>query len=320
MEQILRSAIQELEQGRAVVLAVIAGSQGSTPRRMGAAMLVGKSGVLAGTIGGGELEYWCTQTAFQPEHNLMEFSLDNQQAAGLGMVCGGSVQVLFVPLEDRALLAHALTLTQELEPGWLLLPLAGGAPRLETGGLPVYAQRVYRNGEEMLSLPLSDPGKVFIMGAGHVALELSKLLDVLGYPYVIADDREEFASSARYPGARKVLAGEFDQLDTLLTGNLAPGPMDCVCIMTRGHLKDMDALRFALRTPAGYIGLMGSRRKRERIFAQLAEEGFADASSRITTPIGVPLGGQAPAEVAVSIAAQLVQHRSKKRHDSSLSM
>ncbi len=318
MEQILRSAIQELEQGRPAVLAVIAGSQGSTPRRTGAAMLVGRSGVLAGTIGGGELEYWCTQAAFQRENDLLEFSLDNQQAAGLGMVCGGSVQVLFVPLEDRMLLQRALTLTQNLEPGWLLLPLAGGAPELKTEGLPVYAQRVNRVGEEMLSLPLSDPGRIFIMGAGHVALELSKLLDVLGYPYVVADDREEFASSSRYPGVRKVLVGEFDQLDTLLTGHLAPGPMDCICIMTRGHLKDMDALRFALRTPAGYIGLMGSRRKRERIFDQLTKEGFTDAPERIITPIGIPLGGQTPAEVAVSIAAQLVHCRSQKRHDSKL--
>lgn len=313
MEQILKCALAELDQGRPVVLAAIVASQGSTPRRTGAAMLVGRSGVLAGTIGGGELEHWCTQVAFSPEKHVMAFSLDNQNAAGLGMVCGGNVQVLFVPLTDQKVLQEALSRAEHLEPGWLLLPLSGAEPVLALEDLPPHGGLVNWAGEEHLSLPLTQPGKIFLMGGGHVSYELSKMLDVLGYSYVVVDDREEFANSSRYPGAGKVAAVEFDQLPSVLTGNLAPGPMDCICIMTRGHLKDMEALQYALTTPAGYIGLMGSRKKRDRIFAQLEEMGFADAPQRIVTPIGIPLGGQTPAEVAVSIAAQLVQHRCQKK-------
>ncbi len=308
MKELLKAALGELEADRTPVLVSIAASQGSTPRTTGAAMVVGEAGRLAGTIGGGELEYACTNLALSPEQPLMEFSLDNTQAAELGMVCGGSAQVLFTKLTDAALLGDALALAEGLAPGWLVLPLDGSAPTLQTEGLPPDAAVVVGN----LSLPLASPGRVYLMGGGHVSQALAGVLDLLGWPYIVVDDREEFASKVRFPGAKRAMAADFARLDTVLTGHLAPQARDCICIMTRGHLADTDALRFSLRTPAGYIGLMGSQKKRERVFAQLDAEGFRDAPSRISTPIGLAIGGQTPAEIAISIAAQLVQHRNCK--------
>ncbi len=310
MKQLLTLALQELDQGRHTVLVVIAAAQGSTPRRKGAAMLVGEAGLLTGTIGGGALEYACLQMAFAPEKPLMEFSLDNQQAANLGMVCGGSAQVLFAPLTDRQLLQDALTRIQMCQPARLLLPLDGSTPILDSEESPA-PERITQEGRELLSLPLAAPGRIFLLGGGHVSLALSRILDILQYPYLVIDDRTEFSATTRFPGAIQTLTADFSALENVLRGALAPGKRDCLCILSRGHLSDMEALRFALTTPADYIGLMGSRKKRERLFAQLQADGFTDAQVRIVTPIGIPLGGQTPAEVAISIAAQLVQHRSQ---------
>ncbi len=304
MKHLLHLALQELDQGRKTVLAVITAAQGSTPRSTGAAMLVGETGLLSGTIGGGTLEYQCTQLAFAPDSPLMDFSLDNHHAAELGMVCGGSAQVLFVPLTDRELLLQA----QTQQDSTLLLPLDGGAPFLSPE-VWLTPTRVSQQNRELLCIPLAEPGRIFLFGGGHVSLALSRILDVLEYPYLVIDDREEFSDPLRFPGAIQTLTADFTILEAVLKGSLAPGELDCLCILSRGHLSDMDALRFALTTPAGYIGLMGSRKKRERIFAQLREEGFGAPQARIQTPIGIPLGGQTPAEVAISIAAQLVQHR-----------
>ncbi len=308
LEQLLKRALEERKRGEPVTLAVIADAHGSTPRTTGAAMLVGRDGLLAGTIGGGELEYQCVRMALAPERPLMEFTLNNQQAASLGMVCGGSARVLFVPLTDVDLLEQALECLRQMEPACLLLPLAGGAPELAWEDILAPGQ-VCREGRDFLELPLAEPGRIFLLGGGHVSLALSKLLDVLGYPYLVVDDRQEFADPQRFPNARRTWAAEFSQLADVLAGALRPNRRDCVCIMTRGHLADTDALRFALKTEAGYIGVMGSRRKREQVFAQLTAEGFADVARRVVTPIGLPIGGETPEELAVSISAQLVQFR-----------
>ncbi len=312
LRQIFETALAELTQGRRVVLTTIVASHGSTPRGTGAAMLVGERGVLTGTIGGGPLEHQCTRSAMAPETPVMHFELNHQQAASLGMVCGGSAQVLFTPLTDTAPLQKGLSMMDTLTPGWLLLPLDGSAPLLsEDGALPISPSQVTIDGRPCLSLPLAQPGRFYLLGGGHVALELARVLDILGYSYVVADDRTEFSGPDRFPHAQRRLTAEFSQLAHVLSGPLSPGPRDGICIMTRGHLADTEALRFALNTSAGYIGVVGSRRKREQVFALLTEEGFEHVSQRVITPIGLPIGGQTPAEVAISIAAQLVQWRNR---------
>ncbi len=313
LDRLLQCALEEISRNRRPVLVIIIDAHGSTPRGAGAAMVVSEGRVLAGTIGGGEIEYQCAQLAAQPPKPLMDFHMDHQQAAGLGMVCGGSAQVLFVPLDDSALLENALHQMRRLQPGWLLLSLDGTEPVLETSAaFSPHPELVERDGQKWFSLPLAEPGRIFLMGGGHVSLALSKLLDVLGYPYVVVDDREEFAHPGRFPNAKQTVAETFSELSNVLIGGLRPEARDCICIMTRGHLADADALRFALTTNAGYIGLMGSKRKREQVFDMLAEEGFSDAPERVTTPIGLPIGGQTPEEIAVSIAAQIIEYRYTK--------
>lgn len=308
LQTLLQTALLEVEAGRPVTLVTIVRTIGSTPRGAGAALLAGTSGLLAGTIGGGLLEHHCVQLAAaapaQPRRQT--FHLNDQTAGGLGMACGGTAEVLFTPLDGHAPLQAALAACQAGQNGCLALPLDGSTPRLLLGDAPP--------DPAVFVLPLADAGRVLLIGGGHVPLALAALLHTLDFRTVVVDDRAAFCSPARFPHAQHTFVAPFSQLDTVLTGALAPTAADAFCIMTRGHEGDTDALRFALTTPASYIGVMGSRRKRVTMFARLAQEGATDAPQRVFSPIGLDIGGQTPAEIAVSVAAQLIAWRNARQH------
>jgi len=133
----------------------------------------------------------------------------------------------------------------------------------------------------------------------------------LGFRTTVLDDREEFASRERFPSPVEVVVLE-DFSDCL-----SKCPIDeesYLVIVTRGHLHDKAVLSQALRTRAGYIGMIGSKRKRDSIYRALLDEGFSrDDLGRVHSPIGLDIGAETPEEIAVSIAAELIQVRSRKQ-------
>lgn len=295
--------LSALAAGQPVWLVTVAAACGSTPQRPGAMMAVGPDGRLAGTIGGGALEYHCVGlvTGGTAVPGTLHLSLNEKDPGSVGMVCGGSTDLLFTPLAGTDLLIQARDLLRQGRQARFCLPRDGGTPSLEPPEAPALP--------DCLALELLDARRVFVIGGGHVALEVSRLLGQLHYRHFVADDRAEFADPARFPDAEGVVNTAFDALGGAFPGARAPGAEDAVCIMTRGHAGDGAAVRWALATEAGYIGLMGSRRKREKLFAELSAEGYADAQRRITTPIGLAIGADTPAEIAVSVCAQLVGWR-----------
>ena len=306
--------LEVLGQGRPAVLAAVAAVEGSAPQTVGALMLAGPEGLLAGTVGGGALERRCIELAAGLAGSVRgrseQFALWDRDPGDLGMACGGSVQVVFTPLRDRLPFLQALDRLERRAGGRLCIPLDGGQPTVEAGiGEAARPGVVEGPAGPRLELPLDEGGLICILGGGHVARELSVLLTQLEIRHVVADDRPEFSDRARFPGAEQVMTLPFQALERGFRGPYAPTGADGFCIMTRGHQGDLDCLRFALRTQAGYIGVMGSRRKRERLFKQLEEEGFSHARRRIRIPIGLDIGAVTPAEIAVSVAAQLVQWR-----------
>ena len=312
LKKILETAISELEHGNRAVLTAILRTTGSVPRTTGAVMVSNEKGLLAGTVGGGPLENYCLRKAalWTGERGRIEsFTLDLRKAGNLGMVCGGDAEVLMTPLQEADVLKTALSRLEQRESGCLCLPLDGAQPVISQEETlpdkPAVVEHSY------LALPLVDAGRIFIMGGGHVAAELAALLDRLELRYLVADDRAEFSAPARFPGVERTFTTPFTRLEEVFTGNLCPGRQDGVCIMSRGHQGDTDALRWALSTQAGYIGVMGSRRKRDGMFQKLESEGLRDFQSRVITPIGLAIGAQTPAEIAVSIAAQLIQWRAE---------
>jgi xanthine dehydrogenase accessory factor len=146
-----------------------------------------------------------------------------------------------------------------------------------------------------------------ICGAGHVGRALAPVLAAVGLDVVVLDDRPEFAAAERLPDALRVV--RLATFDDAFAG-LTITSRCFVVLVTRGHAHDFSVVEQALRTEAGYIGLMGSAAKREKIFRALAADGFSDADlARIFSPIDVAIAAETPAELAVSIAAELSRER-----------
>ncbi len=335
MQHILDRLIETFEKNEEAVLCAIVRNHGSAPRTSGARMIVLGDGSICGSVGGGALEGACQAKAaelFQGKASFAElhFALNAASAAEQGMVCGGSVSVLlhrvgpdklplFWRLQDeyqrgkRPILLTALP-KGELPPTLALLGTG------EESDLPAELQaeilRKFRrapflleyDGLEVFVEPLVHPGRVHLAGAGHVAYAVAGIAALVGFEVVVMDDRQEFANKERYPLAREVRV--LESFDNCI-GKL--GPDDYLIIVTRGHLHDREVLAQALRTSAGYIGMIGSRRKRAAVYESLRQEGFTDADlDRVNCPIGLSIGADTPEEIALSIVAELVQVRAGK--------
>ena len=154
--------------------------------------------------------------------------------------------------------------------------------------------------------PVMPPPRLYILGAGHVGLAVYKIANLAGFETVVADDRDQYANRERFPEAHQVLAGDMDEI---LSG-LAPSDASYIVIVTRGHRYDLRVLRWALETPAHYIGMIGSGRKVLAIYQQLESEGVArECFKRVFAPIGLDIQAATPEEIAVSIVAELIAIR-----------
>lgn len=337
MRELFQRLGESLSAGDDAVLVTVVASSGSTPRGAGARMLVGAQGRICGTIGGGAVEYRSEQVAAEvlakKNSEMACFQLRRNEIQDLGMICGGDVSVYFhfIPAGDRAaiaLSAHIAALYQRGEESWLITDITVGAGGVlavygktsglygaavpqevldRLGGRPFQAEAGCRR---YYCEKLVQAGRVYIFGGGHVAQALVPALAAVEFRCVVLEDREAFCRPELFPGVERTV-----QIDNHRVGDFVTiGPDDYVVVMTRGHKDDELIQAQALKTPACYIGVIGSRRKSAGVFANLREQGFTDADlARITTPIGLPIQAETPAEIAVSIAAQLIQTRAYRK-------
>lgn len=185
------------------------------------------------------------------------------------------------------------------KPSIMTLELAEQAAR-ELGLWPDKELRVFL--EPVRPLPTA-----YLFGGGHVALHLAQILHLIGFEFVVIDDRAEFANQARFPHAKACLVHSFANVFAELPANLLNAYL---IIVTRGHACDVNVLEQAVRTNAKYIGMIGSRRKIAMIMQHLREQGVSQAIlDTVHAPIGLKIGADTPEEIAVSIAAELIQIR-----------
>ena len=178
--------------------------------------------------------------------------------------------------------------------------LSGGSPVL------IRAGTLEDQADDLFATPLLPPYRVILFGGGHICLHLAKLIKMMGFLLVVAVDRAEFASHERFPEADEIWQTPFE---TVLQGR-SISPNDYLVIATRGHLYDLTVLYQALKTKAGYIGMIGSRRKKNLIYQKLQEWGVTqDALETVHAPIGIDINAQTPEEIAVSIVAELIAQR-----------
>lgn len=330
----MKKMFQYLADGKEMVLVTVVAASGATPRGAGARMIVTEEGRIWGTIGGGAVEYRSEQMAKQVLKNKNSyghnFSLNQNDVQNLGMICGGAVQVFFhyIPENDKKhmeLAKMGLSLYEQGKDLWLLSDMTrGGVLGLysrETGFLNVedsqwliaylkpYPKLVKENDRNVYIEKIHNAGKVYIFGCGHVAQELVPVLAHVGFRCIAMDDRPEFANEALFPKAEKVLLIDFWKIADYveITEN------DYVCVMTRGHAYDTIVQAQILKTPACYIGVIGSAAKKAGVYQQLYGMGFSeDDTDRIISPVGLGIKAETPAEIAISIAGQMILHRAEK--------
>ena len=151
----------------------------------------------------------------------------------------------------------------------------------------------------------SQARSAIIFGGGHISQPLAEMLALLDFAVTVIDDRPEFANKARFPRAQKVICEDFSTV--LASGKLTVDAGTAVIIVTRGHSHDLDCLRGTINSDAGYIGMIGSKRRVKGILEMLSGEGVARKKlQKLHAPIGLDLGAVTPAEIALCIAAEIV--------------
>lgn len=316
MEKLLQSCVHLLEAGESFALAVIVESHGSTPRGAGAVMAVRRDGSIAGTVGGGVLEARAVKAGIELLNGgggrLLSFDLTNANAAESEMICGGSGRMAIVKVgpEARPVFSAALEAARSGGNGFLAVAWppeerGDGWSVSFTGEGPGAGVYPAGDGGGRCLLPVHSGGRLLLLGAGHVSREIAALAHHLGFQVTVMDDREEFANAQRFPDCTVQVLEDMD-----CPPAMALDQDDYVIVVTRGHIHDLNCLEWAMHTGAGYLGMMGSRRKKEMIFAALEARGIAPAAlERVYTPIGLDIKAQTPAEIAVSVAAELIEKR-----------
>ena len=328
MRTIFQTIYDRLSHQEDLVLVTVIASSGSTPRGAGARMLVSREGRICGTIGGGAVESKAIQVAAtvleEKASVIRDFCLNKNDVHNLGMICGGAVDVFFhyLPAGDAAILALAQQAEQYFAAGrdlWFLTDVRNGTLGLYTKengpfGLQVPADlplphRPIRFGDLFVE-QVSSSSKVYVFGGGHVAQELIPVLSHVGFRCVLVEDRAEFATRDLFPTAESILLADMYHLSDYLTIT----EEDYVCVMTRGHAYDTVIQAQILKSRPCYCGVIGSRQKAAGVRKALKEDyGLTeDELDQIITPIGLPIKGETPAEIAISICAQMILHRAER--------
>ena len=331
MKQLVARTLERLTAGERVVWCSILASSGSSPRGAGARMAVFADGSFLGTVGGGAVEQHAFSEAMEVHRSGAEhaksFCLRPNEVADIGMICGGNVTVYFQYLTEKDIpaLETMRRAMEENADAWLCCLLreekiADMGIYVKGSGLPhvqtltpaeveplLGANAVYRKGEPGYYVePISQGERVYVFGCGHVSRELVPVLAHVGFSVTVYDNRPGLASREHFPAADQVLLGEFTRFGEQITIT----DRDYVVIMTPGHQADYEVLERVLRTPARYVGCIGSKAKVAATQKKLREAGISEADiQRTVSPIGLPIGGETPAEIAISIAAQMIACR-----------
>ncbi len=348
MEQVFRAASDELTAGNDMVIATVVKTSGSTPQKPGAKLLVRADGSGVGTLGGGcvEGDIWFAASQLLKSGGpaeMRDYELNEDLAAQDGLVCGGTMYFLLDPLrtqesghdfnseviaayEGGAPVAIASLMKtpsgSSLAVGSKLLIRENGSTTGSLGDekLDSDAVKAARNlmamgkndyittesGAEYFVEAYTTPPTLVLAGGGHVSKAISNIASTLGFRIFVIDDREEFSNPDRFPEAEQTVVSEYGSAFE----KLPIGTNSFVVIATRGHRYDTSATAAAMRTPASYVGLLGSKRKTILIFEELFAEGFTmEQVKSVRSPIGLDISARTPEEIALSIMSEIVGFR-----------
>ncbi|HET6691682.1 MAG TPA: XdhC/CoxI family protein [Miltoncostaeaceae bacterium] len=313
-----------IREGRRASLGTVVRTQRSAPRLPGSVMAVSESGEVAGSVTGGCVEpavYIQSEEVLQGgPPRLASFGYADEDAMEVGLPCGGSVDVFIEPL-DAGLVARVAEAVGEERPIAYVTAIGGDEPgrsrvvehgeggdEVDAAVRPLLAlgrsEVVEVDGTDWFVSSIVPRPDMYVFGAIDFASSLARLGRFMGYRVTVCDPRAIFVTPARFPDADELVT-EWPQ------EFIARAPVDertAICVLTHDQKLDVPALLAALKTPAGYIGAMGSRNTTDRRRAALVAEGVTEEElARVHAPIGLSIGGKTPEEVAIAIGAEIVQ-------------
>ena len=348
MEPVFKAAKEELDANRDVVMATVVRTSGSTPQKPGAKLLVRRDGSGVGTLGGGCVEgdiWFAAQELLKRggDAEMRDYELNEDLAAQDGLVCGGTMYFLIDPIREPLPYRDFAKRTVDAYNGGPPVAIVNVVDTGDPESTPVGAKMLVRedgshdgkigdsgatstlvsHARQLMAMGKNDyyrfddglhcyieayttPPTMVLIGGGHVSKAIAPVAKSVGFRLFVFDDREEFSNFDRFPEADRVAVGDYNDGYEVLPINAN----SFIVIATRGHQFDDAALTGALRTPASYVGLLGSKRKTILIFEELLASGFsADELRRVNAPIGLDLGGRTPEEIALSVVSEIVAFR-----------
>jgi xanthine dehydrogenase accessory factor len=346
-EYLAKIAREQLKAGLPIVLISIIGLQGSTPRQSGTKMVVGVDGKPYGTIGGSLMEAATITEAkgviSSGKSKILTYELSGEDATAPGMICGGEAEILldYIPAieENQTFFQCWYDLVRQGKDFYFITHLKGTGNSLQVlhhailhsdgsiVGNATFSEIEIESLKPKLHnisttsiLHLKDTWvmidrirklkTLYCFGAGHVAVPTAHLAVLVGFRVVVIDDRPEFANAERFPEAYEILVVKdfnhaFERLEL--------DEDSFIVIFTRGHQYDRACLEQSLKTSAGYIGMISSKRKRAAIYEALMAAGMKkERLGQVHSPIGIDIGGETPEEIAVSIVAEMIKVRSQQ--------
>ncbi len=359
MNKMYHQVKELLEAGETLAIATIVSTRGSTPRDVGAKMIVSASGEILGTVGGGcgeaEVIREAVEVIRRRQPKIVSVELMDEITSDSPAVCGGIMNIFVDPWykdidaenwEKRSRLTEELIKITNAGTPAIVATVIGaekchdvkqgdycliceGALKISTIRNEELLQAISQEAEiwlkkeESRQVALDIPGidceadiffealpalrKAIIVGAGHLAIPLSKFAKILGFHVTIIDDRVMYASRERFPDVDEILVG--DMATTI--GGITITPHTYIVLITRGHQFDEPCLREIIDSPAKYIGMIGSKRRIKAVFLRFRdEEGIPEERlNRVYAPIGLDIRAESPEEIALSIISEMTKVR-----------
>ena len=306
----MREVLQELNdwtrEGEDIAIATVIETWGSSPRPLGSKMLVTRSGKMAGSVSNGCIEgavFEEAQKVLKTEKpKVAAFGVSDDVAFGVGLACGGHIEVFVQPLGKTH--RQLVGMLNRDEAATLRTNLTTGEAEL-VSGTPPGSELARRDGDVFVE-PFRRPANLVIIGAIHIAIPLHRLAKLMGYRVTVVDARAKFATKERFPEADELIVAWPDEA-------MSKVPIDrstYVVVLTHDPKFDLPALRSVLKKDAGYIGAIGSRKTNQNRFDALRKEGFTEEQlAKVHGPIGLDLGGRGAEETALGILAEITAVR-----------
>jgi xanthine dehydrogenase accessory factor len=328
-------------EGEEVALATVVRVRRSAPRPPGARLAVTRSGKMTGSVSGGCVEADVFERAMQVLDSgqaiLVSYGISDELGFQVGLSCGGSIDVLIEPfalgeelmalcqvqerqqpsvfatgLTPLSILGRRLAIVDGREPVGSISPdldsyiVKESSRLMEVGGTRVVALPCDQGEAQVFLEAFLPPPDLIIIGATHIAISLARIAREVGFRVTVIDARSVLATEDRFPDVYRLIRGWPDET----MPGLFLGSQSSVVVLTHDPKFDIPALACALRSPAGYIGALGSRVTHQQRKARLLEQGFSEADlGRIRSPIGLDIGARTPGELAVSVLAEVLAVR-----------